>query len=156
MTEEALGGEYFNYGTYNIVFRSLTGTNADRKDMELTVRGAISGLSGAISILYRNQFHLFVSPQNNTHGHKRCYYMDLSQTQDDVYKKSASWIVRPALSGEPGWFSLQNVQHPNMYLAVYPQGGRWGLVMGSPRLADNFVYNMLTCWRAHKISTTGT
>jgi len=150
MNDAVLSGRYVGYDTFSCAFASLDGSNPNRKDMQLTIRSAISNLNGAISILFQDKYYLFAHPLNNTNGHKGCYYMQMTQGTSEEYRKAASWIVRPALSGEPGWFSLQNTQYPNMYLAVLPQAGNWGLVMASPMQKDNISYEMLTCWRAYK------
>lgn len=148
MNNMALSGVDNNYGTFRPVFVTLDGNNGKRRDMELTVRESVAGLSGTISITFRDRYYLFAHPLNNTNGHKGCYYMEMNPTTDGIYKKAASWIVKPAISKEPGWFSLQNVQYPNMYLTVYPQEGVWGVVTVSPRQETDLAYQMLSCWRA--------
>lgn len=150
MNDQVLTARYVGYNTFSAAFASLDGGNANRKNMQLTVRAAISNLNGAISFTFQDKYFLFAHPLNNTHGHKGCYYMQMTQATSENYRKAASWIVRPALSGEPGWFSLQNIEYPNMYLAVLPQAGNWGLVMASPMQKDNISYEMVTCWRAYK------
>jgi hypothetical protein len=108
---------------------------------------ALNGYGGAISLQYHNEY-LYANPQNNTNGKKLCNIWSLYDTSVEL-KGAASWAVKPSLSGEPGWISLQNVRYPTMYLAVskYDESSIFVEVINN---ASDETAKLRASWRIHK------
>lgn len=139
---------------------AVISTNSARalESATLRIMPAAVGLDGAISIQNANGELLFAHPENNTMDEvtklnmKGCYFAPISATQNSNWARAATWIVRPAASGEAAWFSLQNAAYPSMYL-VTPTN--WiGGVFVQKVIRNDPLSQLRASWRIRQYNST--
>ncbi len=110
----------------------------------------LCGINGTISIAMIARPDHYLSHWTSQRDGMRIGFLRngsgmLSSTKN---KKEASWIVRPALTGETGWFALQNVANTKLYLSPWSQLTNYGYSLALNVDPNNWVHKVLTSWRA--------
>ena len=80
----------------------------DQADGTWIVVRALNGAAGAVASRPRITRHLSAPPGLQAQA--------TSQRRSDLFKRDASFIVRPALNGLPGAFSFESVNFPGFYI----------------------------------------
>lgn len=150
-----LGVGQFNggYSFYETSYMPLN-NSVSKKNASLLIESSLAGISGAItiSLASNNSYVLFPWSAEQDQPVKGCRRVGFVSKGNWIKsakeQRMATWIVRPSLSKEPGWFSLQNAYFPTLFLSPWAQGSVWGWCLAVPVNSQDTTHQMLVAWKA--------
>lgn len=121
----------------------------DSDSMNFIVRRAMNGLEGAISfesVSSPGRYIVMNQPSNPAGIFSDRLFVS---TPDSSSFGAASWFIRPALNGAPGFCSFESAEYSGVFMVM--RRGNTGVYArrGIPDELDRF----LACWRIHRVTT---
>ncbi len=150
-----LGVGPFNggYSFYDTSYMPLN-NSVSKKNASLQIQPSLAGIAGAITIALASNDSYVLFPwsaeqDQPVKGSRRVGFVSKGNwIKSAKEQRMATWIVRPAVSKEPGWFSLQNAYFPTLFLTPWAQGTVWGWCLAAPVNSQDLTHQMFAVWKA--------